>query len=306
MDVCSADAITITAAGGRVLVDWSRCSDCGKCHAACGNGVFSLRKAVRDQLFASAAAQIGRHDKVVLSCRQSPHAQHAAYSAVTLACFNRMILVRLVAMGAKNIVLLKGECSTCGTPCEDIICKEIDTVVSIVSLGARETSISLADTFEAPRERNDAIGRNSKQENGKPASRREFFGLIKNRALASIGSGIHYFTESSVDNNKDILDAGNSNVSREAYLYDLKTIGGETLLGKMVTEGLVNVVAIDREKCRLCGICSRMCPNCAFTLDYETVKGREKATDIHMNNILCTGCGLCRISCPSKAITVRP
>jgi len=304
MDVCSEDAIKITSAGGKVLVDWTRCSDCGKCLTVCRNGVFSMRKADRERLFTSAASSINDSATVSLSCRQSPHAKAAAYSAGTLAFFNRKHMVRLVSMGANDIVLLKGDCDTCGKACAEIVSSEIDAARRIISICGNKTVINLVDRLESHPEKKEYKSSRALQENEKLTSRREFFGYLKSRTIESVGSTIHYLTENEDKNKKTVLTADSTATELEEYTNSLKMIGGDTLLQKMTDEGLLNEVHIDMEKCTLCGICSRMCPHGVFTVVTEMIKGREKAVDIQKDSLFCTGCGLCGISCSCNAISI--
>lgn len=50
---------------------------------------------------------------------------------------------------------------------------------------------------------------------------------------------------------------------------------------------------IDHRKCKKCGICARVCPYFALTMDDKVNVDEEK----------CFGCGLCESRCPSKSIS---
>jgi polyferredoxin len=56
-------------------------------------------------------------------------------------------------------------------------------------------------------------------------------------------------------------------------------------------------VRIDKEKCKACMLCTRVCKDYAMTVD--RVKGSEKAA------FECTKCGRCIDSCPQGAIDVH-
>lgn len=304
MDVCPGNAIKVTSAGGNVVVDWARCSDCGKCLTVCKNGVFSMCKADRARLFTSAAAQTTAGATVPLSCRQSPHSKDAAYSAGALAFFNRKHMVRLVSMGANGITLLKGDCDTCGKACAELVREEISAAMNIFSLCGNGAVITLTDRFEPYPDTKERTSSKKNQEGEKLTSRREFFGYLKSRTLESVGSTIQHLTENEAKNKKTVLNVDSTGTELEEYINSLKMIGGDMLLRKMMDEGLLNEVHTDMEKCRLCGVCSRMCPNGVFTVVTEMIKGLEKTVDIRKNNLRCTDCGLCSLSCPSKAIRV--
>ncbi|SKA97741.1 dihydroorotate dehydrogenase (fumarate) [Caloramator quimbayensis] len=53
-----------------------------------------------------------------------------------------------------------------------------------------------------------------------------------------------------------------------------------------------NNPVINKDKCILCGLCAKICPYFALTVDKEVIVNRDK----------CFGCGLCQSKCPSKAI----
>lgn len=54
-------------------------------------------------------------------------------------------------------------------------------------------------------------------------------------------------------------------------------------------------VAIDIEKCILCGICQKRCPTAAITV--------TKATkDWQINRLRCISCGACVDACPKKCL----
>jgi heterodisulfide reductase subunit A len=72
--------------------------------------------------------------------------------------------------------------------------------------------------------------------------------------------------------------------------------------GLLMAKGRVAVEAItpiiDPEKCRVCGLCARVCPYNAIIVDKE----RQEAEVIEA---ACAGCGTCGAECPFDAITMR-
>lgn len=304
MDLCAANAITVTSAGGKVLTDWSRCSGCGKCLTACKNGVFTMRPTDKARLFSGAAARIKDNGLVTLSCRQSPHAAAAVYSAGSLAVFHRNHLLRLASMGAGTIILVTGDCAACGRACSGLVTREIAAARQILSLCGHATGIRLTDTPGISPPTNNHKNPPLSAGTEKPTSRREFFGYLKTRTMASVGSSITYLTETEADDKPTVLTSDSKGTERAEYLATLQKLGGEALLADMTKAGLLNEVAIDRERCSLCAVCSRMCPNGVFTAVTATIKGRQQVVDLQCNSLYCTGCGVCTISCPGKAINL--
>lgn len=305
MDACPENAIAITSAGGNVLVDWLRCSDCGKCLAVCSNGVFSLHGMERKRLLSAVASRITEGATVTLSCRQSPHASEATGSAGTLVHFNRRLLILMIAMGAERIAMFRGDCDDCGKGCAEIVSKEMAAVGQILALCGREVSIDLTECLAPVRDRKEhADGASAAFGHDALTSRREFFSHLKKRTLASVGSTIHYLTENDPKTKRTVLADDNTRTEIEEYITSLKIIGGEPLLGSMLAEGFLNEVHVNTESCILCGICFRICPHKVFTTITEMIKGLEKVVEIRRNSLLCTGCGLCVLSCPGKAIRI--
>ncbi len=66
--------------------------------------------------------------------------------------------------------------------------------------------------------------------------------------------------------------------------------------GKVAVEAITPI--IDPEKCQVCGLCARVCPYNAITVDKE-----RKVTEVI--EAACTGCGTCGAECPFGAITMR-
>jgi len=71
----------------------------------------------------------------------------------------------------------------------------------------------------------------------------------------------------------------------------------------LMSQGKVKVQAItasvDTEKCTICGICAKVCPYSAITVD---IKKRIPAEVIEA---ACHGCGACSAECPFDAITMK-
>jgi len=66
--------------------------------------------------------------------------------------------------------------------------------------------------------------------------------------------------------------------------------------GKVTVEALTPFV--DTEKCQICGLCARVCPYNAITVDKEL-----KKTEVI--EAACAGCGTCGAECPFDTITMR-
>ncbi|MCU0821453.1 MAG: hydrogenase iron-sulfur subunit [Spirochaetes bacterium] len=56
---------------------------------------------------------------------------------------------------------------------------------------------------------------------------------------------------------------------------------------------------VDPEKCTMCGLCAKVCPYNAITVD------KHKNMPAHVTAAACAGCGNCSAECPTKAITMH-
>jgi len=85
---------------------------------------------------------------------------------------------------------------------------------------------------------------------------------------------------------------------RQLLFEKLKTLNGENLCYQPVEEKRLRFArpVFDGERCKRSNVCSFWCPTKALTSD-------EKA--VYFTQILCTDCGLCERICPNSAITLQ-
>ncbi len=67
--------------------------------------------------------------------------------------------------------------------------------------------------------------------------------------------------------------------------------------GEITIEAITAIV--NEKKCKVCGICVKVCPYNAITLD------KDNKIPAHVNEAACSGCGTCAAECPTDAITMR-
>ena len=72
---------------------------------------------------------------------------------------------------------------------------------------------------------------------------------------------------------------------------------------RLMNSGEITVEAITAEvikdKCEICGICVRVCPYNAITMD------KDNKTPAQVTQAACSGCGTCAAECPTNAISMR-
>ncbi|MGE4497046.1 MAG: 4Fe-4S dicluster domain-containing protein [Deferribacterales bacterium] len=305
-DVCPAGAVKITRAGGKVLVDWSVCTDCGKCVNVCMNSVFTLRRADTARISASAAEQIKAEGSVRYSCARSKSAENTA-KVSALAYISRRQIIKAASEGAKRQEFIHGDCSVCPAGgCIDMLTGELEAASKILELCGKEPAFLIRKPDEAPLPKKKS--RLAERLGGKQdikLSRREFFGFLRTGAEKSVGRTLHYLGENDSNRQKTVLEVKETVAPHREFLQSLESLGGDILIRNMQREGLLKRAEISADKCAKCGICARMCPFQIFEPVTEIIKGREITREINVKSVGCTGCGLCVISCPYGAVSVR-
>jgi NAD-dependent dihydropyrimidine dehydrogenase PreA subunit len=295
MDACAQGAVSITKAGGKVLIDWDKCTACGECYSACKSGVFQIKLADKSRLFSTLKESISEDSRAVFACKDKWGDK--TIGVPTLAYVDRKILVKAALAGAERIILQTGDCGECKHKCMATAVKEMRHAEDIFASADRKVTIETA-----PYEKEVRSKAKKRLEDSQLVSRREFFSLMGRRTKKSVGQVVYSLSENDANRAKTVLTG--SGVKRR-FADDIRLLGGEELLGKMREGGMMPSVCVDSDKCRKCGVCERMCAFGVYTCEYETVKGRKKIVNIKVDQDSCTGCGICALSCMAKAITVQ-
>jgi NAD-dependent dihydropyrimidine dehydrogenase PreA subunit len=304
IEACPENALTITRAGGKVIVDWAECNSCGKCLTACKNGVFELRSVDRASLINDIKENCA-DGKLSFSCGKSGK-KNGMVTKRTLFYINHKAILRAVYHGANEITFVHGECSKCQyKDCLASLENEIFRCEKILELADIHVEFSIKDSSELAQEKVSKKRETLASRLGKPdemVSRREFFGMFRKKAKESVGKTVHYLSEGESVSRKTVL--GSEKASDVTHVSVLKALGGETLIDNMKSEGLLKNVLIDSEKCKNCGVCAKVCSFDVFTPVKEEIKGRQVITSIDVSSAGCTGCRICEMSCLAKAISV--
>jgi len=293
-DICPANAIRITSAGGKVVVDWDRCTACGLCASVCPNRVFTLKLADLGKLMNKVRQQIAEDGECKVSCRDN---NDAAAHIRSLSFADRHMLVRFAAMGSGRIILEHGDCGKCSRNCLAVVLAEAEKADRIFELAGMNVRTEIQKYEEKPKR---ATAADRLKGGGEELTRREFFGFMRTKAKRTIGETLYSMTENEKERQRTIL--ASERKGYEDYIANLLSLGGSQLIQRMRGEGLLVTVDIDSEKCRKCGICARVCPMSVFTLTKETIKGREYTTAVTADPDKCSGCGLCMTSCMYDAV----
>ena len=99
------------------------------------------------------------------------------------------------------------------------------------------------------------------------------------------------FFAGSAESPKDIKDSvtqASASAARASRLMSSGEIKIEAITG-----------SVDEDKCKVCGICVKVCPYNAITMD------KENNIPAHINEASCSGCGTCAAECPTDAISMK-
>jgi heterodisulfide reductase subunit A len=102
---------------------------------------------------------------------------------------------------------------------------------------------------------------------------------------------------------KGIFFAGTAESPKDIKDAVTQASAASARAGRLMSPGKITVEAIasrvDESKCTACGICARVCPYNAITVDK---KSKRPAMVIEA---ACAGCGTCAAECPSEAIEMN-
>jgi len=298
LDVCASDAITITRAGGKVSVDWEKCTACGECISACGNSVFDIKLVEKTQILSTVKQSIKESGEAFFACHNKQTDTIAGIT--TLAYADRKLMVKSVLMGAERIILLMDDCMKCRhESCLKTVVQEITAAKEIFEKAGLDIEIRSAPYFE----KKNSLKKRLAQHDGEVMNRREFFSFVKNRTKKSVGEVIYSISENDEEKTKTRLAVDSEKLKR-SFVNDLKALGGEKLIEDLIACGVLPSVSIDVETCKKCGVCAKICPFNVFQPEYETIKGKQHIKTVHTSTDRCTGCGICLHVCMSKSINL--
>ena len=277
---CPAQAIPLNPVIEKI--DWETCIRCGLCVSACPARCFAPN--VRQQQTMIAPE---KSDRVAFSC------MHAKESAGwrQVECLCSLPWEWLAALAIRMPVLLyTGECSSCKLEnCAEQLLENLQLLRAFLGEERFDSRIILTDdTSELKTEKEQ-----------KAVDRRAFFGMLGSRAKTSVAAGVH-----------SMLPAPKDDPLKDGFAY------------RKMLAGMIRKDCVERHKeskkenrpaqypeygvmlpdfgakCHGCGVCTRVCPHKALSVEKET----EKTSIISVEPMKCTGCGLCEAVCLHKGI----
>jgi ferredoxin len=299
LDACASGAINITRPGGKVVVNWERCTSCGECIPVCSNSVFEMKLVEKTKLLSIVSQSIKNSREAVFACHNKQTDTTAGIT--TLAFADHKLMIKTVIMGAERILLLTDDCTKCRHEnCLNTIYREISTAKDIFNKAGLSIEIKTAPYHSNGK----TFSKRLPENDTKVMNRREFFNFVKKRTKKNIGEVIYSVSENDNEKAKTRL-AINSEKLKSLFIDDIKNLGGEKLLFNLISSGYLPNVKINEETCKRCGICSKICPFNVLQPEYETVKGIRHIKTVNIVIGSCTGCSLCLNVCMSKSIVLE-
>lgn len=273
---CPASAITLEK--HQVVVDTTRCAQCGFCLRACPTGAFTGFDASERLVDAVKSLQPGR--TLEIACPHHPQpdtrlrvSQSKIIAARCLAAFGLSTYARLMALGVGQVLLRLEACADCPIASHEML-----------EMAAQANALLASDTnFVVPiREvgENDLRLTSAQPSSGKRVSRRDLFQMFRKPldepvvVPAADAALPDPFNESLPHERAQLVQA----------LRQLASGGAATPFADLKVEGA----------CTACGVCASACPTNALQLACG-----EQEFALNYAPGACTQCALCIELCPA-------
>jgi ferredoxin len=286
--------------------------DCGACVAICPTGALAaLRptdRALSDQIQAAA----GSGGNVVFACAKVAEAEPGLLPVSCLARLDASFVLTAFAAGATDVTLRSGACETCPVRLDDAhvagAATDAARIMDALPFGGRVireqregkagggSALTVVETGveQAPAAMNRLAST--------PVTRRGFFAVLRHGGTyaAANATGV---LKADAD---PVIDEGPRREllvrlprKRERLLASLRELVPHEVPDAV---GLFRAPVIDGDRCDRCGMCGRLCPTGALTLEEDSdagfvrIAGRPDA---------CVACGLCAEVCGPQAIALE-
>lgn len=317
-DACLADAIAIH--NNELSIDAASCVGCGACTVVCPTEAIVALDPSDEELSLSAAsafAEAGEGAAAIACARIASKGIGDPHKFAEVSCLARVdesVLLGLAALGAKDILLVDGCCSSCKyrstSPGVDatvdsanalLACCEGEAQIRRVSEFPQEMLLADASSLLGEARRGfftsatswtaDAAGKTAKMVIRKNLGMAEKSKTLREK-LGARGGGLPKLEE---HRRPQILDA-----------MDRIGVSG----AQVVTTRLFGTVRIDIGKCNACGMCAVFCPTGALSKSAIKVQPNEDGTNdggsfLEFSCADCSQCGLCVDACMKKCLTIE-
>jgi formate hydrogenlyase subunit 6/NADH:ubiquinone oxidoreductase subunit I len=299
----------ITYAEGKLLVSPEKCIGCGTCASVCPTGALEAQDPNDAELFKELLlANQAADNSCAIACVDVLKAAKDSYDSakvVGVACLGRIeesVLAALAQAGAREIVLVQGQCLSCeyakGLEAARAVCA---TTATLLDAWNRNTNLRI--TEELP-------GWTLREE--KPVydeSRRAFFSAMKDGLKNLAGQAARQATEERLGKTEATL-APHIKVMADGTLPHFLPLRRKRLLkclsywdqpdDVLIETRLFGQILIDKKLCSGCQMCATFCPTAAIS-KYADQDGNQGLEFSPQN---CVKCRCCQDICPENAITI--
>lgn len=246
--------------------DWDKCGNCNLCVSACpsrsiGSSTSNLEK------FFKAVDENG--DILSISCDNSSKKSSLKVECIAALPWEFLLYILM----KKKIIINSKECFNCDNKeCIALIQENLSKILNIIG----EEKFNNRVFFNVHMEEIEV----------KKYSRRELIGLVVENSKKSAAKLIPKFVEEDYSTGllyRFVLNKEIVRNNHEAYGDSIKSLKWN--------------VPFFSEKCWGCGICIKICPQQALSLNEE-----DENVYISMQPLKCNNCGVCSVVCLDKAI----
>lgn len=309
-EVCTSGCIAYD--GEELVVSPERCIGCGTCATVCPTCALEAHHPTDAALVAACerSAEL-MEGAVVVGCGRLLDQAAGRYDeekAVRVECLGRVdesLLTRCAARGAREAVLIHGDCERCdhrtGRACAEDVCATEQALMEAwnVPFPVRLTTKIPAAAKRTERADHDADRRAALVGGGQQAAR--LGALLAEEAVAdALGEGCRDAEPAPKARYTKVMDDGTLPHfvpdRRERLLDALAELGEPDDV--MVATRLWGHVIIDADRCVSCQMCATFCPTAALTKFQEpdgTIGVDHRPSD-------CVKCRTCEAICPADAI----
>lgn len=263
-------------------IDWGKCIGCGLCVSACPARCFAPE--IRQQQNMTAPENSGR---VAFACAHTKE----PVGGRQVECLCGLPWEWLAALSIRMpVVLYTGECGGCAlTKCREQLLENLQLLRAFLGEERFDNQIILTDDASDLK----------RGEERRAVDRRAFFGMLGSRVKTSVAVSV-----------SSVLPAPKDDPTKDGFAY-------RKMLAGMIRKDCVerrresekekrparyqqySVMLPDfGAKCHGCGVCTRVCPHKALSIEKET----EKTSIISIDPVKCTACGLCEAVCLHEGI----
>lgn len=312
VETCAYGALSVS--GNELSLDAGLCEGCGACVVSCPTEAFSSLRIGDAEIDGKMAAVLDKAGgTAVFACARVAAKKTADPDKfVEVPCLPRIgeaEMLKAVAAGAGEVLLVDGNCSTCkyrdSSPSIDRAVEHANELLSAAGVSARARRVS---TFPSEFLLESPEGRFG-------STRRGFFSEAASAAKDTAMTAAKASLEERLGGPPEPLPIGERlRVSEDGTLPQLSMPRHDDAVnalweigaadGDEITSRLFGCVTIDAAKCNACGMCVTFCPTGALKRGLgSSVKDALRAIEFSASD--CVRCGLCVDVCWKGALTLE-